>query len=207
LRFKFTVRKVAQGVQKDPGGNRQWCWTHNNNQNRRKRKSCARSCTFRPSIEHPANRWHPKYVHIHGTWDNDRGLVNAQDPRELVPKVLTEGQKELSVSKLPALSHTAFIITNFLAFSNTPVVSQSPYSPDSAPCDFFLFPRLKWELLGKHWESVKNIQKRVTTFLRAISVEESIFSHSKISSDPSRTLGKSRPFRLHWRTAGLRITP
>ncbi|UYV67193.1 hypothetical protein LAZ67_4004296 [Cordylochernes scorpioides] len=71
-----------------------------------------------------------------------------------------------------ATSHTAFIITNFLARSNTPVIPHPPYSPDLAPCDFFLFPRLKREMKGKHWETVENIQHHVTTFLRSIPVEE-----------------------------------
>lgn len=71
-----------------------------------------------------------------------------------------------------ATSHTAFIVTNFLARSNTPVVPHPPYSPDLAPCDFFLFPRLKRELKGKHWETVENIQNHVTTFLTDIPVEE-----------------------------------
>ncbi|EGI67248.1 Mariner Mos1 transposase, partial [Acromyrmex echinatior] len=71
-----------------------------------------------------------------------------------------------------ARSHTAFIVANYLARSNTPVVPQPPYSPDLAPCDFFLFPRLKRELKGKHWESVENIQKHVTMFLRDIPVEK-----------------------------------
>ncbi|KAG5310861.1 MOS1T transposase, partial [Acromyrmex insinuator] len=75
-----------------------------------------------------------------------------------------------------APSHMAFIVANYLARSNTPVVPQPPYSPDLAPCDFFLFPRLKRELKGKHWESVENIQKHVTTFLRDIPVEE--FQHA-----------------------------
>ncbi|UYV63716.1 hypothetical protein LAZ67_2005414, partial [Cordylochernes scorpioides] len=69
-------------------------------------------------------------------------------------------------------SHTAFIITNFLARSNTPVIPHPPYSLDLAPCDFFLFPRLKREMKGKHWETVENIQHHVTTFLRSIPVEE-----------------------------------
>ncbi|GFX59503.1 mariner Mos1 transposase [Trichonephila clavipes] len=71
-----------------------------------------------------------------------------------------------------ATSHTAFIITNFLAQSNTPVIPHPPYSPDLAPCDFFLFLRLKREMKGKHWETVENIQHHVTTFLRGIPVEE-----------------------------------
>ncbi|UYV76563.1 hypothetical protein LAZ67_14001162 [Cordylochernes scorpioides] len=71
-----------------------------------------------------------------------------------------------------ATSHTAFIITNFLARSNTPLIADPPYSPDLAPCDFFLFPRLKREMKGKHWETVENIQHHVTTFRRSIPVEE-----------------------------------
>ncbi|UYV61492.1 hypothetical protein LAZ67_1005052 [Cordylochernes scorpioides] len=44
-------------------------------------------------------------------------------------------------------------------------------------CEFvpqgqFLFPRLKREMKGKHWETVENIQHHVTTFLRSIPVEE-----------------------------------
>jgi len=52
------------------------------------------------------------------------------------------------------------------------VVLQPSYSPDLAPSDFFLFPRVKKELKGKHWESVENIQRHVTSFLKAIPVEE-----------------------------------
>ncbi|UYV82751.1 hypothetical protein LAZ67_22000734 [Cordylochernes scorpioides] len=55
-----------------------------------------------------------------------------------------------------ATSHTAFIITNFLARSNTPVIPHPPYSPDLAPCNFFLFPRLKREMkgnIGKPWKT------------------------------------------------------
>lgn len=70
-----------------------------------------------------------------------------------------------------APSHISFIVTNFLVRRNIPV-PQPPYSPDLAPCDFFLFPRLKKELKGKHWETVENIQKHVATFLRNIPVED-----------------------------------
>lgn len=71
-----------------------------------------------------------------------------------------------------APSHTAFVVTNFLTQNKISVVPQPPYSPDLAPCDFFLFPLLKRELKGKHWESVENIQAQVTRFLKGISVEE-----------------------------------
>ncbi|UYV72492.1 hypothetical protein LAZ67_9003387 [Cordylochernes scorpioides] len=62
-----------------------------------------------------------------------------------------------------ATSHTAFIITNFLARSNTPVIPHPPYSPDLAPCDFFLFPRLKREMKGnrgKHPTPCYNVPEK-----------------------------------------------
>lgn len=50
--------------------------------------------------------------------------------------------------------------------------SPASYSPDFAPCDIFLFLRLKREQKKKHRESVKNVQKHITTFIRDIPVDE-----------------------------------
>ena len=43
-----------------------------------------------------------------------------------------------------------------------PVVPQPPYSPDRSPCYFFLFPKLKFHLKGRHFGTVENIEKAVT---------------------------------------------
>ncbi|KAG5315469.1 GVQW3 protein, partial [Acromyrmex insinuator] len=95
-------------------------------------------------------------------------------------KAFKEGREEVADeprSRRPTTARTdenvnREIVANYLVRSNTPVVPQPPYSPDLTPCDFFLFPLLKRELKGKHWESVENIQKHVTMFLRDIPVEE-----------------------------------
>jgi transposase len=42
-----------------------------------------------------------------------------------------------------APAHTALSIQEFLVEKKIPVVPHPPYSPDLAPCDFFLFPRIK----------------------------------------------------------------
>jgi hypothetical protein len=39
-----------------------------------------------------------------------------------------------------------------------PCGSYPPYSPDLAPCDFFLIPRLKSTLKGKRFQDVAEIQ-------------------------------------------------
>jgi hypothetical protein len=46
-----------------------------------------------------------------------------------------------------------------------------PYLPDLSPCDFFLFPRLKNHLKGRHFGSLDNIQKSVTDELKGIPAE------------------------------------
>ncbi|PNF36917.1 hypothetical protein B7P43_G08390 [Cryptotermes secundus] len=45
-----------------------------------------------------------------------------------------------------APAHSSHLIQGFLAKHGIPQVRQAPYSPDMAPCDFWLFPRLKTPL-------------------------------------------------------------
>ena len=42
-----------------------------------------------------------------------------------------------------APAHRAVTTNEFLVKRNIPSLPQPPYSPDLAPCDFFLFPQLK----------------------------------------------------------------
>ena len=46
--------------------------------------------------------------------------------------------------------------------------TQSSYSPDLAPCDFWLFPKLKSPLKGKKFQTVHEIQENRTGQLMAI---------------------------------------
>jgi transposase len=53
--------------------------------------------------------------------------------------------------------HAALSVREFLAKHSIPVVSLPPYSPDLAPCDFFLFSMLKSTLKGKRFQDVAEI--------------------------------------------------
>lgn len=68
--------------------------------------------------------------------------------------------------------HTAISIMEFLTSKRITVVLHPPYSPDLSPCDFFLFPKLKHVLKGRHFGTLENIQKTVTEQLKAIPVED-----------------------------------
>ena len=67
-----------------------------------------------------------------------------------------------------APSHRARIINEFKAKHSIITVDHPPYSPDLAPCDFFLFPKLKLPLRGTRFESIDDIKENATRELKAI---------------------------------------
>ncbi|EZA47753.1 hypothetical protein X777_15520 [Ooceraea biroi] len=102
-----------------------------------------------------------------------------------VPHTLTDDQKDARVQHCLDMKQTAnfdlnfmgSIVTadetcDFLAKKGIVVLDHPPYSPDLAPCDFWLFPKLKLAMKGQHYNTIQDIQKAVTKVLRAISQEE-----------------------------------
>jgi hypothetical protein len=51
-----------------------------------------------------------------------------------------------------APAHSALSVQRFLAAKNMTVVPHPPNSPGFAPCDFFLFPRMKSKLKGRRFQ-------------------------------------------------------
>jgi len=41
------------------------------------------------------------------------------------------------------------------------VIPLPPYSPDLAPCDFFLFPKMKLKLKGRRFDTTEEITSRI----------------------------------------------
>ncbi|UYV65632.1 hypothetical protein LAZ67_3004911 [Cordylochernes scorpioides] len=57
-----------------------------------------------------------------------------------------------------APAHTLLLVRDFLAKNNTLMMPQPPYSPDLAPCDFFLFPKLKRPMKGRCYATLDEIK-------------------------------------------------
>ena len=68
-----------------------------------------------------------------------------------------------------APAHASLLIRSYLAKYQTPVVPHPPYSPDLAPADFSLFPKLKTTLKGRCFQTIEEIQENATRELRAIT--------------------------------------
>jgi hypothetical protein len=56
-------------------------------------------------------------------------------------------------------ANTALSIRHFLAKKNIPALSHPPYSPALAPCDFYLFLKLKLKLKGHYFGTVTNEER------------------------------------------------
>jgi hypothetical protein len=68
-----------------------------------------------------------------------------------------------------APAHRAVITNEFLAKHNIPSLPYSPYFPDLALCDFFLFQQLKKTMKGHQFDDVGEIQANATRQMRAIT--------------------------------------
>ena len=67
-----------------------------------------------------------------------------------------------------APAHSALTIRQFLTSKQVTTLDHPPYSPDLAPSDFFLFPKLKSVLKGNRFENIDDIKDETTTFLKNI---------------------------------------
>jgi len=71
-----------------------------------------------------------------------------------------------------ACAHTSHLVPQFLAKHGTAQLQQPPYSPDLAPCDFFLFPRLKKVPKEHRFEAAEDIKRNSAKTLLDIPKEE-----------------------------------
>ncbi|UYV72461.1 hypothetical protein LAZ67_9003248 [Cordylochernes scorpioides] len=67
-----------------------------------------------------------------------------------------------------APAHTSLLVRVFLAKTNTRMMPQPPYSPDLAPCDFLLFPKLKRPMKGRRYATLDEIKKASKEELKKI---------------------------------------
>jgi len=57
-------------------------------------------------------------------------------------------------------AHNTLSVKQFLANKNITELEHPPYSPDLAPCDFYLFPKIKSVLKGTHFVLVENAKAK-----------------------------------------------
>jgi histone-lysine N-methyltransferase SETMAR len=81
-----------------------------------------------------------------------------EDIRQKQPELWCRSNWMLHDDNAP--SHQVLVTCEFLAHSSIITFPHPPYSPDLAPCDFFLFPKMKLQLKGGHFDRVEEIQQK-----------------------------------------------
>ena len=66
-------------------------------------------------------------------------------------------------------AHNALSVKQFLANKNITVLEHPPYSPDLAPCDFSLFPKIRSVLKRTHFMSVESVTAKTAEILNSLT--------------------------------------
>ena len=68
--------------------------------------------------------------------------------------------------------HNSILVTDYLTKMGIKTVPNPPYSPDLAPYDFWLFPKLKEKLRGCRYETTEEMKEAVTKVIDTLTQED-----------------------------------
>ena len=82
------------------------------------------------------------------------------------PELFKLGQWHFHQDNAPV--HNSILDTDYLTKVGIKTVPHHPYSPDLAPCDFWLFPKLR----GCHYETIEEMKKAVAKVIDTLTQED-----------------------------------
>ena len=86
------------------------------------------------------------------------------------PALFKSGQWHFHQDNVPV--HNSILVTDYLSKMGIKTVPHPPYSPDLAPCDFCLFPKLKEKLKGCCCETIGETKEAVTKAIDMLTQED-----------------------------------
>ena len=89
--------------------------------------------------------------------------------RRKKPALFKSGQWHFLQDNAPV--HNSIFVTDYLTKMGIKTVPHPPYSPDLAPCDFWLFPKLKENLRRCCYETIEEIKNAVTKVIDMLTQE------------------------------------
>ena len=86
------------------------------------------------------------------------------------PALFKSGQWHFYQDNAPV--HNSVLVTDYLTKMGINTVPHRPYSPDLAPCDFCLFPKLKEKLRGCRYETIEQMKEAVMKVIDMLTQED-----------------------------------
>ena len=81
------------------------------------------------------------------------------------PALFKSGQWHFHQDNAPV--HNSILVTDYLTKVGIKTVTQPPYSPELAPCDFWLFPKLR----SCRYETIEEMKQAVTKVIDTLTQE------------------------------------
>ena len=82
------------------------------------------------------------------------------------PALFKSGQWHFLPDSTPV--YNSILVTDYMTKIGIKTVPQTPYSPDLAPCDFCLFPKLR----GCRYETIEEMKEAVTKVIDTLTQED-----------------------------------
>ena len=89
------------------------------------------------------------------------------------PALFKSGQWHFHKDNTPV--HNSIFVTDFLTKMGIKTVPHPPYSPDPAPCNFWLFPKLR----GCRYETIEEMKEAATKVIDTLTQEDFHWGHAK----------------------------
>ena len=83
-----------------------------------------------------------------------------------MPALIKSAQSHFSQDNVPV--HNSILFTDYLSKMGIKTAPQPPYSPDLAPCDFWLFPKLR----GCRHETIEEMKEAVTKVIDTFTEDD-----------------------------------
>ena len=80
--------------------------------------------------------------------------------------------------------HNSILVTDYLTKMGIKTVLHRPYSPDFAPCDFWLFPKLR----GYRYETIEEMKEAVTKVIDTLTQEDFHGAFQKLLEWPNKCI-------------------
>ena len=113
------------------------------------------------------------------------------------PALFNSGQWHFHQDNTPV--HNSILVTDYLSKMGIKTVRHPPYSRDLAPCDFWLFPKLR----GCRYETIEEMKEAVTKVIDMLiqknfhgTFQKLLERHNKFIESWMRLLGRALEFHV-----------
>ena len=103
-----------------------------------------------------------------------------------MPALFKSGQEHFHQDNAPV--HNSVFVTDYWTKMDINTVPHSPYSPDLAPCDFWLFPKLR----GCRYEIIEEMKVAVTKVIDTLIQEDFHGSFQKLLERYNKCIAAGR---------------